>query len=147
VGQELRGDDAAGPAVVRALAGRLARTDAPAEPGPTLLILDAGPAPESQTGPLRRFAPDLVVLVDAARMGEPPGTVRWLPWQETVGLPGSTHTVPLSLLAQYLTTELACQVALLGIQPLDTEIGSPVSPPVQEAVDGIVTALVELLRL
>jgi hydrogenase 3 maturation protease len=132
--------------VVRALARRLPRTDPPPGRGPALLLLDAGPAPESQTGRLRRFTPDLVVLVDAARMGEPPGTVRWLPWQDAAGMPGSTHTLPLSLLATFLTADLDCEVALLGIQPLDTEIGSSLSPPVKQAVDGVVSVLVDLLR-
>jgi Ni,Fe-hydrogenase maturation factor len=61
-------------------------------------------------------------------------------------MPGSTHTLPLSLLATFLTADLGCEVALLGIQPLDTEIGSPLSLPVRQAVDGVVSVLVELLR-
>jgi hydrogenase 3 maturation protease len=122
--------------VAHALTARRAAAATAGRPAgaPALLLLDAGSAPENQTGPLRRFAPDLVVLVDAARMDEPPGTVRWLPWEDTVGLPGSTHTLPASLLARYLTAELGCAVALLGIQPLYTDLGRPMSSPVAQAV-------------
>lgn len=134
--------------MARALSTRLAAAEKAGRPpdAPTLLVLDAGPAPENQTGPLRRFAPDLVILVDAARMAEPPGTVRWLPWEQTVGLPGSTHTLPASLLARYLTAELACEVALLGIQPLDIEIGR-MSAPVAQAVADVSAGLAALLGI
>jgi hydrogenase 3 maturation protease len=138
IGQELRGDDAAGPRVAQGLAARV-------PPSPRLLILDAGHAPENQTGALRRFAPDVVLLVDAARMEEPPGAVRWLEWRDSVGLPGSTHTLPPSLLAEYLVAQLGCRVFLLGIQPLHTEIGCPMSPAVEQAVADVVGTLGPLL--
>lgn len=106
-----------------------------------VLVIDAGPAPENHTGSLRRFQPDLVILVDAAQMGEPPGAIRWLRWQDTDGLSASTHTLPLHVLAQYLTVDLGCQVALLGIQPAGTCIGAPLSPTAHLAVERIVNVL------
>jgi len=187
MGHELRGDDAAGVAVVRSLnaamarpvAGRLASqaaashrgvealagVDLPLRASPAkasspatlsahsvfdirhsaFLIVDAGPAPENVTGSLRRFRPDLVVLIDAAHMGEPPGAVRWLTWQDTDGLSASTHTLPPHILAQYLINELTCEVALIGIQPADTRIGQPLSPVVRAAVETVVQALMEKL--
>ncbi|MBN2303967.1 MAG: hydrogenase 3 maturation endopeptidase HyCI, partial [Anaerolineae bacterium] len=66
IGHELNGDDAAGLAVVRALLPL-------AEGRDRVSLIDAGPAPENCTGPLRAFAPDLVLLIDAAQMGEEPG--------------------------------------------------------------------------
>ena len=42
----------------------------------SFLCLSAGAAPENCTGLLRRFRPDLVLLVDAAEMGEAAGAVR-----------------------------------------------------------------------
>ncbi len=134
IGHELRGDDAAGVLAARALTPLLAGRD-------DVLILEGGPAPENQTGPLRRFAPDLVLLVDAAQMNESPGAVCWLPWQDTTGLSASTHTLPPYMLARYLSAGLGCEVALLGIQPAGTEIGAPLSPPVRQAIDSLVAAL------
>jgi len=138
IGHELSGDDAAGLAVVRALKGALA-------PAERVLLVDAGPAPENTTGLLRRFAPDLVLLVDAAQMDEPPGAVRWLDWQETSGVSASTHTLPLHMLARYLVAELSCEVALLGIQPAGNMIGAPLSPEVEEAVDAVAAGLAAAL--
>ena len=74
IGHELRGDDAAGLEVARRLQALVVGQ-------PDSLILETGPVPENFTGPLRRFAPDLVLLVDAALMGEPAGAVRWLDWK------------------------------------------------------------------
>ena len=108
------------------------------------LVIEAGLAPENFSGNLRRFEPDLVLLVDAAQMNETPGTIRWLDWQETSGLSASTHTLPPYILSKYLTHELKCQVALLGIQPENMDFGAPLSARVSEAVESIVKAISSL---
>ena len=107
----------------------------------TLLLIDAGLAPESFTGPLRRFGPDVVLLADAAEMGEAPGAIETLDWRKTAGFGPSTHLQPLSTLAEYLTAEIGCQVLVVGIQPgcLDFEVG--MSPPVHRAVRRLAVAL------
>jgi hydrogenase 3 maturation protease len=130
IGHELCGDDAAG----TRLAGRLKEL---AAGDPDLLAVEAGPAPENFTGTLRRFAPDLVLLVDAALMDAEPGTVRWLDWHAADGMSASTHTLPLHLLAGYLTDDLGCQVALLGIQPEQTYADAPLTPRVQAAAEEV----------
>ncbi len=139
IGNEFSGDDAIGVQIARELASRLG-------PRPDCLVLDGGTAPENLTGPLRRFQPDLVLLVDAAHFGDEPGEVAWLDWQQTDGLSGSTHTLPPSVLAQFLVGELACRLALLVIQPAQMEFGSPISAPVRAAGDRVVEALAAALR-
>ena len=136
IGSELRGDDAAGVMVARAL-----QLAVEADRDPPLFIIDAGTAPENFTGPLRRFEPDLVLLIDAAQMNEAPGSIRWIDWQDTSGLSASTHTLPPYLLAQYLVSELNCDVALIGIQPQGNEFSASLSLEVQRAVDEIVRTL------
>ena len=108
-------------------------------------MVEGAHAPESSTGAIRRFAPDLVLLVDAAEMGDPPGTIRWLDWQEAVGLEASTHSLPPSMVARYLAAELSCEVALIGIQVQDTALGAPVSPPVRRAIRSVSRGLTLLL--
>jgi hydrogenase 3 maturation protease len=138
VGHELYGDDAVGVW----LAGRL-RKLAPAGEG--LLAVEGGPAPENFTGTLRRFSPDLVLLVDAALMDLEPGRTGWLSWRDTTGFTASTHTLPLHILAAYLTTELNCEVDLLGIQPAQTQVGAPLSPEVRRAAGFVVKGIIEIL--
>lgn len=146
VGQELNGDDAAGVLVARRLAKRQRAGEQVRRPvSISLLVLEGAHAPENSTGAIRRFAPDLVLLVDAAEMGDPPGTVRWLDWREAAGLDASTHALPASMLARYLVAELSCQVALIGIQIQDTSLGARVSPPVRRAIQSVCRGLSALL--
>lgn len=139
VGHELRGDDAAGLAVARALQTALAGDE-------RMLVIDAGPVPENYVGPLRRFQPDVVLLVDAAQLGEEAGVIRWLSWKETDGLSASTHTLSPRLLAQFLISELGCEVALLGIQPRNDAIDAPLSSEVVSAVDEIAGAVQTIME-
>ena len=140
IGQELRGDDAVGVSIARSLQSVGAIHELP------LLVIDAGAAPENFTGQLRRFDPDLVLLIDAAQLNEAPGTIRWLDWQETSGLSASTHTLPPHVLAEYLVNELGCEAALIGIQPQGNEFDAPLSPPVQQAVDDLARTLETTFR-
>ncbi len=129
IGNELRGDDAAGLEVVRRLKKRL--KGHPEQ----LLLIEAGPVPENFTGPLRRFQPEMVLLVDAALMGEEPGALRHLDWKEAAGFPSSSHTLPLETFAAYLVGELGCEVRLLGLQPGGDELGAPISEAMDAAVN------------
>lgn len=139
VGSDLRGDDSAGLVVVRKL---LKQTHAE-----NLLIVEGGPAPENVTGKLRAFHPDLVILIDAAQMDEPPGTIQLIPLESIDGMSASSHSLPLSMLANYLTVEIGCEVCVLGIQPAQNEIGAELSPSVQTAVDEITKELRNLFSV
>ena len=139
VGSDLRGDDSAGLVVVRKL---LKQTHAE-----NLLIVEGGPAPENVTGKLRAFHPDLVILIDAAQIDEPPGTIQLIPLESIDGMSASSHSLPLSMLANYLTVEIGCEVCVLGIQPAQNEIGAELSPSVQTAVDEITKELRNLFSI
>ena len=141
IGNELRGDDAAGVLVARELSQRMTKK---VERAP-FLIIESGPSPESCTGTLRRFAPDRVLLVDAAHMRETPGTVRYFASQDALGLSATTHALPLSVLAQYLAAEMGCRVALLGIQPAADSFLAELTLPVKDSVSLIVQFLAGLL--
>lgn len=141
IGNELRGDDAAGIAVIRKL--NQERTVAKQE---SVFLVEGGNAPENHTGPLRRFSPHLVLLIDMAQMNQEPGKVCWLPWQETSGLSASSHTMPPYVLARFLTTDMHCDVALIGIQPFDTSLTTAMSTAVQTAVDSIVSGIVNIVN-
>jgi len=132
VGQALRGDDGVGLAVVRGLRPYT---------HPNLLLIEAAHAPENCTSQVRCFAPDLVLLVDAAQMDAPPGTIRWLEWRNCDGVSASTHTMPLSLLGEYFTAVLHCEVALIGIQPASLALGEALSPEATNAAAQVVDAL------
>jgi hydrogenase 3 maturation protease len=133
IGNNLRNDDAAGMLVARELRHRECAADAG-----HLLVIQAGHAPENVTGELRSFAPDLILLIDAAEMRDVPGAICWVPIQSIQGMSASTHSLPLSMLARYLTLELNCMVALIGIQPKSNDVGEIVSAEVLRAIDTVV---------
>lgn len=136
IGNELNGDDAVGILAVRALRARLGDQ-------PHLLLVEGGLAPENFTGPLRRFAPEWVILIDAAEMGCEPGAVAWVDWRQVDGLSASTHSLPPTVLGQYLMAELGCQLGLIGIQPGGLEFDAPLSPAAAWAVDEVAAGLAE----
>lgn len=132
IGHELRGDDAAGLMVARGLRSLSHER---------LLVVEAEHAPENHTGSVRRFVPTLVLLVDAAQMNEPPGTIRWLSISDITGMSASTHTMPPHMLARFLQAELGCEVALIGIQPGNITIGVGLSMGVETAVATVVQTI------
>jgi hydrogenase 3 maturation protease len=141
VGNLFRSEDAAGILVARALSNRECAADTD-----HILILEAGQAPENRTGELRKFAPELVLIVDAAEMGETPGAIRWISGEEIDGMSASTHSLPLSMLIHYLKLDIKCDVRLLGIQVGSNEVGENVSMEVLQAVDEIVYELDRSIR-
>lgn len=137
VGNPLNGDDSAGPHVAQLLIEKMSARSA----GEPILVLDAGPSPEAFSGPLRRFAPEMILMVDAAELGEPPGTIGWFDWSAAQGMSASTHSLPPSLLARFLVDDLGCRMVLIGIQPRQLDLDGGESPEVTAAVDQVVRAL------
>jgi len=140
VGHPLCGDDAVGVVAARVLRP-LAKGRA------SLLILDAGAAPENCTGTLRRFQPDLILIIDAAEMALPCGAIRWLDWRELTGVSASTHALPLTMFANFITAELGCEIALLGVQPDVMSLCPMLSPAVKQAACRLTRELAYRLRI
>ncbi len=142
IGQELRGDDAVGIEVVRQF--KNLQSSQKSHPNIIWFPCEAGSIPENASGLLRRFQPHLVVFVDAAQMNTPGGSLRLLSLDEIDGMSASTHSLPLSVIGKYLARELNCPIALIGIQPLQNEFGSPLSEPVRLAAIELAAALSRL---
>jgi hydrogenase 3 maturation protease len=136
IGRETHGDDVAGLMIVHDLAPH-AHQD--------LQVLVGAHAPENQLGPICRFDPDLVLLIDAADMGMEPGEIAYLEWRNTTGISASTHTMPIYMMGKYLETMACCSVALIGIQPVSTDVDMEPSVEAQTAVDRICTGLIDRL--
>jgi hydrogenase 3 maturation protease len=147
IGNPLGGDDAVGPHLMdlltRALGAAGARRRGVKAPIPTgITVIDAGTAPESYTSVIRRRRPDLLILVDAADMALPAGTVRIIPADKIKTLFFSTHHMPLSTFISYV--ESFCgKVLLVGVQPEQTETGAPISEVVRESAKKLAKAILE----
>ena len=80
-------------------------------------VFHAGSVPESVTGPIRRYRPDAVVLLDAAEMGARPGTVAIVEPEQVRATLLSTHALPLSVVMEFLENDTRARTTLIGIQP------------------------------
>ena len=128
VGNDLRGDDAAGLVVLRLLEGSLpagVRT-IPCEGEPVALL-------SSWEGC------DTVIVVDATRSGAAPGTVRRIPAHERP-LPeelgrSSTHVLGVAEAVELARAlgRLPARAIVYGIEGADFDAGAPLSPAVQAA--------------
>jgi len=125
VGNQMMGDDAAGPLLAQTMLG---------SPVDGWDVLDGGSAPENCMHLIREMAPEHVLVVDAADMDLAPGEIRLISDERLEDqFLMTTHTLPLSYLIQSLR-ESTSKVDLLGIQPLMVAFGYPLSPEVKQAV-------------
>jgi hydrogenase 3 maturation protease len=144
IGNRLGGDDAAGAYVVDILNQRQHRAKAPlhAEIIPIVIGIDAGTAPESYTSVIRQRRPDLLILVDAADMGLPPGALRTIMPEKISVLSFSTHSMPLSMFMSYVE-EFCGKALLVGVQPEQTDTGRHISKTVRQSVKKLAEAILE----
>lgn len=129
VGNDMRGDDAFGPLLAR----RLRVLGMPA--------IDGGTAPENVTGPIRRAAPEVLIVADAAELGEPAGTLRLLAPFDLADGATSTHDPSLRILHRYLAEEMTFEMRVLAVQPACRDLGDPVSFAVLRAIEEVATIL------
>jgi hydrogenase 3 maturation protease len=99
-----------------------------------LPAMDAGISPESYTGPIVRFAPEVLILADAAEMGEPPGTLALLPSTAIAETGASTHDFALSLIVTFLTAQHPMEVVVLAMQPGSRDLGAAPTPALTSAL-------------
>jgi len=138
IGSQLQGDDAAGARVVEQLHGRT--------PG-SVLPLVCWTVPESYAEPIRSFRPTHVLLIDAAELGEMPGVFRLVSAEDVLGLALSTHSMPLSLLAEYLRKTTGAKIALLALQPKQTEFGARLSQELDRVTHDLADVLLRVVSV
>jgi hydrogenase 3 maturation protease len=134
IGAELNGDDAVGLITARKLSQTLRQRE-------NVLVLEGGTLPESTSGPLRRFKPDLVIFIDAAELGKSPGVIEVVAPERIGGAYFSTHSMPLNLMMDYLSGELNCEMLLIGVQPEAVVFGMPVSEKGKKAAASLAAEL------
>jgi hydrogenase 3 maturation protease len=139
IGNPLGGDDAAGPYLVCMLNRKQQTTG---NPSVEITTIDAATAPESYTSVIRRQRPDLLILVDAADMGLPPGAMRIIPPRKISVLSFSTHHMPLSTFVSYVQ-DFCGKVMLVGVQPQQTDMGDHISTVVRKSMMELVKAIIE----
>lgn len=136
VGNDLRGDDAAGSLVARALSGRFPDR-----------VFDGGQAPENFLGPLRRSGARSVLIVDAADFGGVPGEVRLLGAGDVDDAGIATHGAPIGMLMRALEDELGVDTLLLAVQAGRTSLGVRMTEAVADACERIESEIARILEM
>ena len=138
VGSELRGDDAAGILAGQTLSSALTQ-------GSSALacqVFLGHSAPENLTGAVRQFGPTHLLVLDAAQLNAPPGKVAVLDeGMIAANASASTHSLPLTVLIDYLVELTTCKVMVIGIQPENMNLGAEVSPAVEAAAKELARTL------
>jgi hydrogenase 3 maturation protease len=134
IGNAMRADDGAGPALVQRLGKGFQEN-----------CLDAGVAPENYLEKIVKAEPQTVALVDAVDFGGIPGEIRILETDELGAAGLSTHALTLSLASDYLKARAPVRIFLIGIQPQTVEMDEEISPPVAKAVERLARLLEEAL--
>ena len=143
VGSSVNGDDGAGPRCAERLKRRITP---PAED--RILVIDAGEVPEHYTGALRRFGPDLTVIIDAAMARHSPGTIFLVDRNRIADDGVSTHSLSLRYLVRYVEETIGGAVWILGIQPKDWGPAAGrkrLSPPVEKSTREVADFISETL--
>lgn len=139
-GNLLRGDDAAGPVLVRLLADR----DLPEG----VRLVDGGTAGMDVAFAMRGVR--RVVLVDASNVGVDPGTVHRVPGSELMDLTppeGNLHRFTwdqaLGFAQWLLGDDYPEDVTVYLVEGSSFDLGAPLSPAVQAAVERVADAIVD----
>lgn len=131
VGNALKGDDGAGPALVARLAGG----------GVGFPCVDASEVPENYGGWVVKQGLDAVVFVDAVEFGGAPGDWKLIPIDDLMHSASSTHRLSLHFLIRYLKEEWRGEALLVGIQPKSMKLGEGLSPEVARGIEILSEAL------
>jgi len=137
IGNQMRRDDFVGMSVVRKLKRTASRN---------IHLVEAGEVPESYLGLVEEVQPTHILMVDAADMGELPGEVRLASPREIRGLSISTHTLPLSVVSEYLAKRTKAKIALLAIQPKVLDFGEGLSEELASVVDEVCMAITDAVK-
>lgn len=103
-------------------------------------VFDCGTSIENACGIVARVRPDLLVIVDAARMGLAPGEVRRVAIDERDGLLTSTHALPFHFVWSRLV-EGAGEAAFIGVEPADVSLGEGLSRSVARSASRLARLL------
>jgi hydrogenase 3 maturation protease len=137
IGNPIRRDDFAGMKIVQELEGKVSEK---------VHLLECETVPESFLEPIVEFNPTHVLLIDAAFLGLKPGEVRLIDPERIADFPAvTTHMLPLRIFCEYITKMTKAKIALLLIEPKNTEFGEGLTAEIQVAAEKITGTLQKIL--
>jgi hydrogenase 3 maturation protease len=130
IGNTLKGDDGAGPAVCERIAGKICAE-----------VIDAGTVPENYIQSIIKKAPQNLIIIDAVDFGSLPGTIKLFETERLSSLVISTHTLSPRIFIDMIRNQVKVSVFFIGVQPERTSLGEVLSANVTDAVERLAEAL------
>lgn len=107
---------------------------------PDWISVIAGTVPENFTRRIREIHPDVLLLVDAAQMNLPAGTIRIIPRDKVADAGIGTHQLPLDALCD-MVSPYCGTIFIIGIQPGVIGIGEEMTSAVYQAGDTLLSLI------
>lgn len=137
IGNPIRMDDFVGVKIVQDLRGKVSEK---------VYLIECETVPESFLQQITDFNPTHVLLLDAAILGLKPGHSRLINPKRLANFPAvSTHMLPLRIFCEYLAKTTNAKIALLLIEPKETDFGEGITSELETAAGLIVNFLLKLL--
>jgi hydrogenase 3 maturation protease len=137
IGNPIRMDDFVGVKIVQDLQGKVSGK---------VYLIECETVPESFLQQITDFNPTHVLLLDAAILGLEPGNLRLINPERLANSPVfSTHMLPLRIFCEYLAKTTNAKIALLLIEPKNTDFGEGITSEVETAAEFLVNFLLRLL--
>jgi len=137
IGNPIRTDDFVGVKIVQDLQGKVSKN---------VCLIECETVPESFLQEIADLKPSHVLLIDAAILGLKPGESRLVFPEQVADFPAiTTHVLPLRIFCEYIAQATKAKIALLLIQPGNTEFGESLTPEVDAAAKRITGTLLKCL--
>ena len=137
IGNEIRHDDFVGVKIAQDLKGKVSGK---------VYLIECETVPESFMDEIVELKPSHVLLIDAAILDLAPGEVRLYDVEKVVNVPSiTTHMLPLRVFCDYITQMAQTKLALLLIQPKDTDFGEGLTSEAKAALERVERILLKLL--
>ena len=136
IGNPLRTDDFVGVKIVQDLKGKVSKT---------VCLIECETVPESFMQEIVDLKPSHVLLIDAAILGLKPGEIRLVFPEQIADFPAvTTHVLPLRIFCEYVAEMTKAKIALLLVEPENTEFGEGMTLTVKTVAERITKILLEL---
>jgi hydrogenase 3 maturation protease len=138
IGNPLRKDDFVGTKIARGLQKKTSKA---------VLLIECETVPESFIQPIADFEPTHILIVDAALLNQKPGSFRLIDVKTLASFPTiSTHALPLRIFCDYLKEVTQAKIALLAIQPRETNFGEGLTPVLEKTAERLIWFLLKALK-
>ena len=137
IGNEIRMDDFVGVKIIQDLQGKVSKK---------VHLIECETVPESFMDEIVELKPSHVLLIDAALLELKPGDVRLYDAAKVTNIPAiTTHMLPLRVFCDYITQMAQTKLALLLMEPKNTDFGEGLTKEVADSEGRIVSVLLKIL--